>query len=219
MSRVTLAKPRRRPDLSCSAVRTTDAQKREPSLRTRSPSSVATPCFGRPPQQPARHAGDHILRKIEADKRLADDLVGAIALDALGTGVPRHDMSLGVEKEDRVVAHFVDQQTKLLLALAQHPLRLVPFGLTLLLGEAAFSQISGDFCKPNQGSRFIADRRDDDARPKPGTIFADSPVLFFISSFAQGCFQQPLRMAGLPCLFGIEDREVLADDFIAPCTP
>ena len=106
-------------------------------------------------------------------------------------------MSPGVEKVDRVVAHFFDQQTKHLLALAQHPLRLVPFGLTLLLGEAAFSQISRDFCKPNHGSRFTTDRGDDDARPKLGTIFADSPALFFISFFTQGCFQQPLRMAGL----------------------
>src|SRR5689334_13516401 len=84
----------------------------------------------------------------------------------------------------------------------------------LLLGEAAFSQIPGEICKPNQGSRFIADRRNGDARPKPRPISADSPVLFFISSFKKGCFQQPLRMACPPCFFGIEDREVLADDFV-----
>ena len=66
MSRVTLAKPRSRPDLSCSAVRTTDAQKREPSLRTRSPSSVATPCSvarrsnrpGRRQSHPPEHRSD-----------------------------------------------------------------------------------------------------------------------------------------------------------------
>ena len=63
MSRVTLAKPRRRPALSCSAVRTTCAQKREPSLRTRSPSSVTTPCSvarrSNRPGTPASHPPEH----------------------------------------------------------------------------------------------------------------------------------------------------------------
>ena len=89
---------------------------------------MATPCSVARRSKRLGRPGDHILRKIETDKRLADDLVGAIALDALGTGVPRHDVSLGVEKEDRVVAHAVDQQTKRLLALAQLLLRLVPCG-------------------------------------------------------------------------------------------
>ena len=89
--------------------------------------------------------------------------------------------------------------------------QLVDQVFTFVLGEAAFRQISGDFCKPNQRSRFIMQRRDDDARPELRTVFADSPVLFFISSFAQGGFQPLLRMAGLPCFFGIEDREVFAD--------
>ena len=84
--------------------------------------------FGRPAQQAARQAGDHILRKVETDKRLPDDLVGAIALDALGSGVPRHDASFDVDEEDRAVTDAVDQKTKRLLARAQALPCLVPCG-------------------------------------------------------------------------------------------
>ena len=50
---------------------------------------------------------------------LADDLVGAVALEALGAGVPGQDMPLRVEHEDRVVAHALDEQPEALLALQQ----------------------------------------------------------------------------------------------------
>jgi len=41
----------------------------------------------------------------------------AVSLDALGTGVPACDRAIGVQHENRVVRHALDQQPKLLLAL------------------------------------------------------------------------------------------------------
>ena len=129
-----LAKPSRRPARRASAVMMTLAQNREPSLRTRQPSSSKRPsavatcssCSG----QPLSTASCGI----EAREVLADDLVGAVALDALGAGVPGRDVAVGVEHEDRVVLDALDQQAEALLALPQRLLVLAPLG-----------QVAGDF--------------------------------------------------------------------------
>src|SRR5947209_9623815 len=47
---------------------------------------------------------------------LAEDLLGAIALDALGARVPARHMALPVEHEDGVVLRAFDQQSEALLA-------------------------------------------------------------------------------------------------------
>jgi hypothetical protein len=58
------------------------------------------------------------LGRIEALEGLTHDLVGAIALDALGAEVPGRDAPLRVQQEDRVVADALDEQPVVLLALA-----------------------------------------------------------------------------------------------------
>ena len=45
----------------------------------------------------------------EQGEMLADHLVGAIALDPLGTGVPRHHMAIWVEHVDGIVHHRLNQ--------------------------------------------------------------------------------------------------------------
>src|SRR5688572_27404434 len=54
---------------------------------------------------------------------LADDLVGAVALDALRAKVPRDDAAARVEHEDRVVPHALDEEPECLLARAQSLVR------------------------------------------------------------------------------------------------
>jgi hypothetical protein len=44
----------------------------------------------------------------------ADDLVGVVALDPLGSRVPRGDPALDVEDEDRVVGLGLDEQAQLI---------------------------------------------------------------------------------------------------------
>ena len=52
---------------------------------------------------------------VEATEVLADDLLGAIALDALGSGIPTGNLAAGVEQDDSVVANVFHQQAKALI--------------------------------------------------------------------------------------------------------
>src|SRR2546421_645892 len=52
-----------------------------------------------------------ILRRVEPRHRLADDLTSAVALDEASALIPRHDLSGGIEHEDRVILHARDQET------------------------------------------------------------------------------------------------------------
>src|SRR5206468_1870574 len=66
-----------------------------------------------------RPARLHGLLRVEDRERPADDLGRLVALEALGAGVPSDDAALGVEHEDRVVAHLLDEEPEALLAQAQ----------------------------------------------------------------------------------------------------
>src|SRR6185437_13646454 len=81
MSRVTLVNPRRLPALSWSAVMTTSAQKRDPSLRSRQ-------C-----QLLVRLTTLQIFGGVETGKVLPDDFLGSVTLDLLRTFVPAHNLS------------------------------------------------------------------------------------------------------------------------------
>ena len=75
----------------------------------------------RRPCRPAR-----LLRQKDAEMA-ADDLVGVVAFDALGAVVPAAHAAFGVEHEDRVIAHVLEQQPIALFGLAQRA-----FGLLAL---------------------------------------------------------------------------------------
>ena len=79
---------------------------------------------------------------------LADDLVGRVALDPLGPGVPGGDVAVGVEHEDRVVPDALDQEPEALLALAQR-----------LLGLLALRQVARDLGEADAARRRVAQRR------------------------------------------------------------
>src|SRR5687767_8234485 len=57
-----------------------------------------------------------ILLGVETGKMLADYLVGAIALDRHGAGIPVGDPTLGIEHVDRIFANALDEQAEALLA-------------------------------------------------------------------------------------------------------
>src|SRR5262249_34433817 len=61
----------------------------------------------------------NVLLGVEGREVLADDLVGAPALDPLGGGVPGLDVPGRVEHEDGVVGRALDEQAEPLLALAE----------------------------------------------------------------------------------------------------
>jgi hypothetical protein len=96
-------------------VTTASAQKRVPSLRSRQPSCSLRPLALGPLQHALRHAGGALLRRVEHREMLADDLVRAVALDALGARVPAHHPAGGVQQEDGVLGDALDQQAELLV--------------------------------------------------------------------------------------------------------
>ena len=73
--------------------------------------------------------------------------LGLVALDALGAGVPARDVAVGIEHEDRVVLHALDQQAEALLALAQ-----------LLLLRAALGEVARDLGEAAQRAVVVAHR-------------------------------------------------------------
>ena len=78
-SRVTFAKPVSSPVSSRIAVRMTLAQKREPSLRTRQPSSSTRPRSRGQAQQFGGPAALRIFLREEAREMQAEDLIGRVA--------------------------------------------------------------------------------------------------------------------------------------------
>ncbi|MNT13405.1 hypothetical protein D3C72_1483740 [compost metagenome] len=63
-----------------------------------------------------------LLRQVKHREVLADDFLFRVALDPLGAGVPTSDITLGVEGEDPVVLHAVDDQPQALFIVAQRSL-------------------------------------------------------------------------------------------------
>ena len=66
-----------------------------------------------------RPAGAVGFLRVEAREMVADDLFGAVALDAFGAFVPADDDALRIEREDRVVAHAVHQQPEQFVAVGR----------------------------------------------------------------------------------------------------
>jgi hypothetical protein len=74
--------------------------------------------------------------------------------------------SIEAEHVDRVIGDAFDKPPKLLVASAEHR-----------LGGFAFAKITRDFGISDKIARSVADRIDDDTRPKPGAILANPPAL------------------------------------------
>src|SRR5262249_56907035 len=63
-----------------------------------------------------RKSGRPVLLGVKAREMLADDLFRAVALDAGGTCVPARDVTLRVERIDRVVRHRADEGAEALFS-------------------------------------------------------------------------------------------------------
>ena len=67
-------------------------------------------------QRLLRNAGPAILLGVEAAEMLPNDLIAAIALDPFGAGIPGRYVSAGVELENGVVHHRLDEAAVAALA-------------------------------------------------------------------------------------------------------
>src|SRR6185312_2425494 len=116
-----------------------------------------------------------VFVRIEDREVLADDLVAAIALQALGADVPAGDVAVDVEHEDGVVAHRFDHDAEALLALAKR------FGRVAQIGDVAC-----DLDVAGQSILGVAQRSDGDVRPEAPAVLAQPPILVDVTALAGG---------------------------------
>ena len=142
-----------------------------------------------------------ILFGVEPREVLADDLVGPVALDPLGAGVPAGDHPGRVQQVDRVVGDALDQQAELLLAAAQ-----------ALLGGPTFGQVAGHLGEADDLALRGADRIYQHMGPEALAVLADPPARGLETAFRFRGLQRACGDAGGAVFRGVELREVLADD-------
>ena len=118
-SRVMWAKPRSSPAGPRSAVTVTSAQNREASFRTRQPCSRDHSLGRRGGQLPGHLAGLTWVRRLQHRDGPAEDLVGGVAREPLGAGVPGEDPTGRVEEDDAAVFHPVDQASEAFLVIGR----------------------------------------------------------------------------------------------------
>ena len=162
---VICAKPRNAPSVARSAVIVTSAGNRPPPCRTRHPTIHRETRAARAVEQGLRLAGVDVFLGVEDASAASDSLVGAQAVNPFGPSVPAEHEPFGVEHDDGVVLHALDQQPQVLFAQAQ------PFFLQTAPGEVA-----RDFRKPEQLPARVAHRGDDDVGPEPAAVLADAPA-------------------------------------------
>src|SRR5919108_451204 len=81
-----------------------------------------------------------IFRAIHAREMLADDLIRLIALQALGPGIPTHDVSRRIEHENGLVLHPLNQQAEARLVLPQRGLHPLALAAALHVAQFAFER-------------------------------------------------------------------------------
>src|SRR5689334_5994363 len=134
---------------------------------------------------------------------LADDFSCLIAFDALGTGVPAGDDTVGIDHVDRIIGDAIDQQPELPLAFAQCFLRCSPLG-----------DVARYFRIAEKVSVIVPDCVYDNAGPVVGVVLAlTSPLAFEMSFTFRGC-QGLSRQAECAVLFGVKGAEMPADDLL-----
>lgn len=87
-------------------------------------------------------------------------------------------------------------------------------GLGFLAAQRLFGDVPGDLGKAHQPTLAVVDRIDHRAAPEAAAILAHPPAFGFEPSSAQCRFQGALGRAGGAILFGVEDGEVLPQDFV-----
>src|SRR6266436_10277914 len=156
-------------------------------------------------QRPLRLALRHIVRGIERRAVLTHDLVGAVPLDALRSGVPAGDPPVGVEHENGAVLDALDQELEGLFAPTQRVLRLL-----------VLRQVARHLREPDHRPLGIPQRRDDHVGPEAGAVLPHPPPFVFHPAIARGEREQPRRLS-LRYRFGrVKAREMLPYDLLRP---
>ena len=144
-----------------------------------------------------------VFRQKEGGERLADDLRLLVALDPLGASVPARDASLGIEREDRVVAHCLHHEAKALLALLQR-----------LPGPVLFGHVARHLLEAAQLALPAVQRRDHDGGEEQAPVLADTPAFLFVAPLGLRDLQIALRLARGHVVGRVEQREVPAEDLL-----
>src|SRR5690606_23781395 len=107
-----------------------------------------------------------VLGGVEAGEVPADDLLGAVALDALRARIPVGDAPGRIEHEDRIVGDALDQQAEVALA-----------GPQGLLGLLALGHVAADLDVADEGAVVVADRVERGQHPEAAAVLAHAPAL------------------------------------------
>ncbi len=166
-----------------------------PAFREEPP--FAAGCLQRPPGELHRD----VLGRIEGGEVPSDDLLGRIALDPLGARIPVGHDPLGIERENGVVRHPLDQQPELTLA-PEAGERSLPF----------LRHVSRDLGEPDDPAVF-SNGIDDHHRPEPLATLAHPPSFGGETTRLGGELQGALRRVRLDVLLGVEAGKMTADDF------
>src|SRR6185437_6097479 len=118
-----------------------------------------------------RSVRDDVLGSIEIGEVAAEDLLRAVAGDALGPCIPGAHEPARIEHEERVIVHALDEEPEALLALAQ-----------FLLASAALGKVARDLGEALELAALVAQGRDDDVGPEPSAVLTQPPVLVLETS-------------------------------------
>src|SRR5436190_19757631 len=156
-------------------------------------------------QCPLRLALRHIVRGIERREVPTHDLVGAVPLDALRSGVPARDPPVGVEHENGAVLAALDQELEGLFAPSQRVLRFL-----------ASRQVAGQLGEPDHRPLGIPPGRNDHLGPEAGAVLPHPPPLLFHPALARRDREQPRRLSLCHGLRRVKAREMLPYDLLRP---
>src|SRR5207248_7938754 len=137
------------------------------------------------------------LGRVEAAEMLADDVLGRIALDALGAGVPVGHPPFWVEHEDGVIGDSLDEDPEGALGLEQR-----------LLGLALLGHVAGNLGEADQLALLVPYRIDDDARPETRAVLAHAPAFALELALVARGLEHLFGHACLAVLVRVEGREM-----------
>jgi hypothetical protein len=129
------------------------------------------------------------------------DFVARITLDALSACIPAAHTPVQIKHIQGVVGYALYQEAELVLALAQ-----------LLLGAAPLGEVPGDFRVAQEVAIRVADRVDNDMRPKSTAVLPYPPALLSEPTLLPRRPQGGLRNIDGLVLFSVETGEMLSDN-------
>ena len=151
-----------------------------------------------------RFSGGDILLRIENREMLPDDLLVFVPLDPARPEIPGRDLPVGIENEDGVIAHRIDEETHQLLGFP------VP-----ILGSLALRQIPGHLREADELSALVAQGGDHRVRPEPAAIAPNPPSLVFHPSLGVRDLELPIGLSSGEIFFNVETGEGFAEDLLA----